>query len=306
MPSTREPPLTPILTQSQISPSGREADPDQRHTQPAMRQGVSAGAQASPLLAFSPSLSPHHQSPVSYMDPCCPEFLPSQSWSHDPGLLEEPPLTRADLHEALRNLPTRGFFDSMISRMEKMQRHCLEEVHHTMEQVGSLERQTAAHDTRLDQLEQRVTAQQQMIRSLTLEHDDLENRGRHNNLRVRGLPENEEGRDLGSIITTIFNEVLGDPPDTPIELERVHRALGPKPTDPDYPRDVVCRIYHYCTKEHLMRCAREKGRLVHGEVAIQILPVLSARTLQMRRVLRPLLDEIRECDASYIWGFPFI
>ncbi|XP_071985360.1 uncharacterized protein [Engystomops pustulosus] len=279
MPSTPEPPPTPLMFQSQASPAGRSTDPDIGGASAARCHGARAGPQISPLLSFSPSLSRGRQSPVSHMDPRCPEFLPSQTWAspydRDSGLLEEPPLTRADLHEALRNLPTRSFFDSMISRMEKMQRHCLDEVHRTMEQmgsrVGSLERQTASHETRLEQLEQRVTAQQHMIRSLTLEHDDLENRGRRNNVRVRGLPEDEEGGDLGSIITTIFNGVLGDPPETPIELDRVHRALGPKPTDPDSPRDVVCRIHHYRTKERLMRCAREKGRLTYGEVTIQIL-----------------------------------
>lgn len=101
----------------------------------------------------------------------------------------------------------------------------------------------------------------------------------------------------------IFRDVLGDP-DAKIELERAHRAVGPKPTEPDRPRDVVCRLHHYVQKEAILRQAWDRVEVEVGGTQIWILPDLSRATLRRRAMLRPLLDLAKQTGHTYRWGYP--
>lgn len=62
---------------------------------------------------------------------------------------------------------------------------------------------------------------------LQLRLEDLEDRSRQNNLRLQGLPEAIGAEDLEATVVAIFQKVLDDPPPS-LELDRVHRSLGPR------------------------------------------------------------------------------
>lgn len=62
-------------------------------------------------------------------------------------------------------------------------------------------------------------------RSLIVQMDDLENRNRRNNVRLRGVPDSVRAQDLTSTLTNFFNSLIGRDRDTFIELDRAHRAL---------------------------------------------------------------------------------
>lgn len=57
--------------------------------------------------------------------------------------------------------------------------------------------------------------------------DDIENRNQRNNIRIRGLPESVQNKDLDSTLQRIFATILDSPPSESIELDRAHRSLGP-------------------------------------------------------------------------------
>lgn len=109
--------------------------------------------------------------------------------------------------------------------------------------------------------------------------------------------------NLWDMVRGIFCAVLEDP-EIDIELDRVHRALGPGSADPSRPRDVVCRLHHYTQKENILRRACEHGDVeVEGSQA-KILPDLSRATLRRRSLLRPLLDLAKQKGLTYRWGYP--
>ncbi|CAH2251530.1 Hypothetical predicted protein [Pelobates cultripes] len=62
--------------------------------------------------------------------------------------------------------------------------------------------------------------------------DDLDNRGRRNNLRIRGLPETQ-GEDLTLVLTELLNLILGVPSYNPIIFDRAHRSLRPRGLSPE-------------------------------------------------------------------------
>lgn len=90
-----------------------------------------------------------------------------------------------------------------------------------------------------------------------------------------------------------------------VRLDRVHCALGPKPTDLRRPLDVICRLHYFSQKEVVVRRTQSLGTIQHAGAEIHILTDLSRAMLQRRATLRCLLDALRASGFSYRWGYPF-
>lgn len=132
-----------------------------------------------------------------------------------------------------------------------------------------------------------------------------ENGNRRNNIWIRGLPESVEPKDLHAAATTIFNNVLQQSVDTAIEIDRIHRALGPKVQNRPLPRDVICRIPFYAIKDSIMKVASSAEAIMFNESPISLISDLSGQTLQLRRALKPQLEALQEWNIKYRWGFLF-
>lgn len=171
--------------------------------------------------------------------------------------------------------------------------------------MDDLENTASRHEVDIHHNRKITSAHSSQLLDMQRHIEDLDNRGRRHNLRVRGIPENIEPNLLTQMTCDIFNDLLGRPPGTTIELERLHRALRPKGRDSDPPRDVVCCLVSFRIKEEILRKARERRDiLLHGS-EIKIFQDLSPITLQKRRDLRPLLDLLRSRSITYRWKFPF-
>lgn len=139
--------------------------------------------------------------------------------------------------------------------------------------------------------------------ALQLHLEDIEDWSRHNNLWLRGIPGSTETEDLGAMVQEIFRFVLDDPTCS-IEIDRTHRALGPRSTDLGRPWDVVCRLLRFSQKDSILRRAWEMGEIDREGVPIKILPDLSRATLRHRALLGPVLDLAKQ-KGFHIWvGIP--
>lgn len=137
------------------------------------------------------------------------------------------------------------------------------------------------------------------LREIQRHVEDLDNRGRRHNLRIRGMPEAITAEHLSLAITSLFNDLLNRPPETQISMERINRALRPKGRETDPPRDIICCIVDYRLKEEILRQARSRQQLQHEGTTIQIFQDLSSITLQHRRDLKPILDVLRTKGIQY-------
>lgn len=115
-------------------------------------------------------------------------------------------------------------------------------------------------------LEQSRDSHCETIIALQLHLEDTKDRSRRNNLQLRGLPEAMSAEDLGETVAAIFLKVLETPP-VMLELDRVHRALGSRSSDPGRPLDVVCRLHHY-TQEDILRSVWEHRDVDHNRAPI--------------------------------------
>lgn len=99
------------------------------------------------------------------------------------------------------------------------------------------------------------------IESLSLKVDDLENRSRRSNLRLVGLPEKIEGKDMCAFLEKLLPEILG--PENfpgPLVIERAHRIGRFSEVRSDSPpRAMIMKFLNYADKVRTLKAARAKG-----------------------------------------------
>lgn len=230
----------------------------------------------------------------------------SQSEGSDAG--SSHPRDKRGWAQYLRQLPTKDDFKSLVAEVKEA---CKTEItalrkdlKHVSDRVETLE--TDHDDTRryVTQLQSHITAQDKFLNDTRSHLEDIDNRGRRNNIRVRGIPEADNAEDLPSLLSSIFNQLLDATPDHVIQLDRAHRALRPKRSNGPS-RDVICCVHDFALKERVMAAARSKKEIVFEGSTIQLFPDLAWITLQRRRHLKPLISLLRSQNVTYRWGFPF-
>ena len=132
--------------------------------------------------------------------------------------------------------------------------------------------------------------------------DDLENRSRRYNFRIRGIPEGVV--NIPDAVKSFIKNVIPDIPDHKLELDRAHRALQP-PRQDGLPRDVVVKPHYYSVKEEVMKRTRNRDDLIIQGNKLQIFADISPTTIQKRRSLKPLLGVLLQKSIKYRWSFPF-
>uniref|UniRef100_A0A8C5PY44 Uncharacterized protein n=1 Tax=Leptobrachium leishanense TaxID=445787 RepID=A0A8C5PY44_9ANUR len=271
--------------------------------------GTAAAHPDSPAPGIRQYISPQHEEdgaqPPNKMAPT-PTCGPPSPASSSTGTWDAP----EDIRQLLRSLPTKddltaattSLRQSLAADIERL-RGDLGGLQHRVEQVEKGQKE------RSDQVEAttgHIAQHHHLLTSLTRHIEDLENRGRRQNIRVRGLPEGEKtAEDLHHALLRLFNKVLGRPPDTPIDIERFHRALRPRGPPEAPPRDVICYLLHFSLKEDIMRLARDTPRLVLDGALISLFNDVSQTTLQSRRALRPLTLALQQEGLQYRWLHPF-
>lgn len=179
------------------------------------------------------------------------------------------------------------------------------DIHTLSDRVVEVEKTSAKHDIVLRKATRKIDTHTLQLREAQRHIEDLDNRGRRHNLRIRGMTEAIDSEHLTPAVTELFNGLFDRLPQTRIEMERIHRALRPKGRETDPPRDIICCIVDYKLKEDILKQARSKHPLQYKGAHIQIFQDLSGITLQHRRDLKPLLDVLCTHGILYRWKFPF-
>lgn len=85
------------------------------------------------------------------------------------------------------------------------------DLHHLSTRVLSLEDESGDIKLEISQIHSQLASQASTLRDFHRHLEDLDNRGRRNNIRVQGLPEATQDEDLPVTLQAIFNNVLGHP-----------------------------------------------------------------------------------------------
>lgn len=92
--------------------------------------------------------------------------------------------------------------------------------------------------------------------------EDLDHRGRWNNIRVRVIPETVDKNQIIPALQRVFNCLLERPEDTEIKFVKAHRALRARGPDAMPPRDIICCLQSFVLKEDIMQKARRNDQIV--------------------------------------------
>lgn len=125
--------------------------------------------------------------------------------------------------------------------------------------------------------------------------DDLENRFRRENFRIRGLPESIT--DTTSVVQDFLRQIIPDISSHKLEIDRAHRTLG-LPRKDGTPRDIVVKLHYFSVKEEIMKQCRYQHPLMCRGHAIQVFADISPTTIQKRRSLKPLLTILSQRDIN--------
>lgn len=133
---------------------------------------------------------------------------------------------------------------------------------------------------------------------------DLEDRSRHNNVKLRGVPENILPADLQKYARDLMHSILPDASPRDLFVDRIHRISKPPHLATFVPRDVLIRVHFFHVKERWMAEAQSKMPLPRLYEGLQLYPDLSKYTLQLRRNLNLITKGLHNHRILYKWRYP--
>ncbi|CAH2245177.1 Hypothetical predicted protein [Pelobates cultripes] len=166
--------------------------------------------------------------------------------------------------------------------------------------IQALETQALESQHQATAADTALTRQGNMLLALRRQIEDLDNRSRRSNIRVRGVPEGEGPENVEELLTALFLQILGTDAPPNIRFERAHRALRPRIRDGD-PRDIICCLHSFPLKDRIMQRARTRPTWRYQEAEVSLYNDLSPTTLEARRALRPITTALRERNIPYKW-----
>lgn len=206
------------------------------------------------------------------------------------------PLTYADMTEIAADI--KNSFSTAITDLKA-------DILMLTEQMSTNERAGRRRDRAIARIDTIIDSHSLHLITMNRQLEDLDNRGRRNNIRVRGVPESITTEQIRPALTSIFNNLTDRPAESPIEFDRAHRALKPKPPEEAPPRDIICHLPNFTLKEEILQRARQNDAIIFNDKEILLFQDLSPITLKNRRALKPLLEVLKEKNISYRWKFPF-
>ncbi|KAJ1166869.1 hypothetical protein NDU88_007265 [Pleurodeles waltl] len=173
---------------------------------------------------------------------------PSQSRQAEAAALERGPEGQGEVEADGESPVTKGFltslFNSLRVDLQERQRDISQEMRELRsditslgERVSSMANNEISRGEEVEQLQQEIPRLREQQEQLQIATEDLENRSRRHNIRIRGVPHRAEGDDIREFVTALFRSLLSPENTQEITLDRRRREL--KPTS--YTFRLVCQ-----------------------------------------------------------------
>lgn len=193
-----------------------------------------------------------------------------------------------------------GRFDKLEQTLQVVQSSQRE----LLEKVETVEERVLDHETRITSLEETVSGLRDENSALKLKVDDLEGRSRRNNIKIIGIPEQEEGGKPTEFIEALIPNLFGsDSFPSPVVIDRAHRTLRPPPTAGDKPRAIIARVHFYREKELILRLRRDRQLQYKGNKVL-IFPDYTPDVMRQRREYTEAQRMLRELKVQHSLLFP--
>lgn len=193
-----------------------------------------------------------------------------------------------------------GRFDKLEQTLQVVQSSQRE----LLEKVETVEERVLDHESRITCLEKAVSGLKDENNALRLKVDDLEGRSRRNNIKIIGIPEQEEGGKPTEFIEALIPKLFGkDSFQSPVVIDRAHRTLRPPPTAGAKPRAIIARVHFYREKELILRLRRERQLEYKGNKVLMF-PDYTPEVMRQRREYTEAQRMLRELKVEHSLLFP--
>ncbi|OCT82206.1 hypothetical protein XELAEV_18024719mg [Xenopus laevis] len=129
-----------------------------------------------------------------------------------------------DLRSLFANLPTKADLNAVAQTIQEAHKADIADLRKDLQAIGDAQAQL---EVRLEKAEtvcntvfDRVNDHHRYLYLIKKQMEELDNRGRRNNLRIRGIPESVTQAELRTTVCAIFNTILGKAITEPLELDR--------------------------------------------------------------------------------------
>lgn len=117
------------------------------------------------------------------------------------------------------------------------------------------------------------------VHRLSLKVLDLEDRSRHNNIRIRGIPESILPAQLSKFLADFLALVLPSASTLNLTIDRIHRIPKPRHLGSQIPRDTLARVHFFHIKEYFLKMLKDPPELPDRFKNISTYPDLFAATM---------------------------
>lgn len=183
--------------------------------------------------------------------------------------------------------------------------------------MGEIKQQMEKLDKRLTTVEHRVSnAEDRSIRHeralgyllrrearLTAKQDDMENRLRRNNIRVYGIPEEAEGKEMVPFMVEFFRTTLTLKDDVEIKLERALRAMA-KPKTKASTRSIIVRFLDFSVKQAVLQQAWKQRDITFQGQKVYFDQDYSPDVQRKRKKVREVIKRLREKNIKAQSPYP--
>ncbi|KAJ1187391.1 hypothetical protein NDU88_004167 [Pleurodeles waltl] len=128
---------------------------------------------------------------------------------------------------------------------------------------------------------------------------DLEDRSRRDNIRLFGIPENEEGPDVQAFLGSVLPKLTSLTFDPPLEFQRAHRVGPKRPDGASRPHPIIACLLRHTQTRQLLQVARNHRPFRIDKYEIRITDEYSKDTNERRKAFLALRTRLGQLEMKY-------
>lgn len=206
----------------------------------------------------------------------------------------------ADLQEVLREI--KEFRCETMDSLNGIR----EDLKRTNARINEAERRIGDAEERVVSIEEVTCELIKLQKKLEDKQIDQEGRARRDNVRLHGIVEGAENgaTSVSAFVEDLLREKLALPPAFQLDVERAHRALGPRPPEGAPPRSIVVKFLSYKCKEEIIKRAWEKKGFLYKGQRVYVDHDYAPEVMKKRKEYAEAKRVLRERKIRFQTPFP--